>query len=356
MDVPTLDTWTTGQRVGARLLNDNTYRPAVYLDRFRPTGCIYLSSDWSHDGGDNEQMVPLDTRAWLTGMGFNSNALVVQEPGIYLVTGVVSWRMDTLLTTYAAGRAQKNGGYLMDYRDFQGSNLTPSSVAPLTFCEEVLLQKGDKITLAAYNPSTSTRDLAGATSREEVGTSCHLQATWVAHEDDSVTGALTSPRTWAPTDVPTAALLNTEVRDQWRYLLSPPRCKAVGSVSVPTSSETVVSLSSTNWDTDTSLASNALTFPVDGIYQVIAHGGFHAVSTAGRRYARVQYQSSGGSTIRSHTFQSAGNSGGFTRINGVLVVSASAGEKIQLSAYQDSGSTVNFNVAHLSYRWLGQVT
>lgn len=352
MALPTLPSWTTGQRVGAKDLNDATYRPSVWLNQQRPTGCIYLDSDFDHDADPTVQQVPMNAVGWEQGVLVAGEGITVTEPGIYLATAQVAVNDSA---NYVAARFATNNGSL-PYRDTSEGNLTGGSgFEAIPLWEEFALDAGDTLRLEMY--STAARTAIGAATREDVGAATHLKLTWVAPDDDTLTGSLPATRkTWAAGDVPTAAQMTSEVKSPWTFLLSPPRCKATAPSTNTTSGSTLtVPLNATVWDTDSSLASNVLTLPVDGFYQVIAYGAFAASNSTNRREINVDYLNGSNTLIRTYNQSVSANATGYTRVHLTFVVAASAGHKLRFTALQNSGSTISFADPFLSYRWLGEV-
>lgn len=95
--------------------------------------------------------------------------------------------------------------------------------------------------------------------------------------------AYSTPRTWSPGEVPTAAQFNQDIRDNVSFLANPPACRARSATNQTLTNNlaTVVLYPDTDtYDTDnmhsTSSNTGRMTFNTAGLYMIEWYGGIAA--------------------------------------------------------------------------------
>jgi predicted enzyme related to lactoylglutathione lyase len=135
-----------------------------------------------------------------------------------------------------------------------------------------------------------------------------------------------------------------QVRNALDWLRNPPKCLVYNSaaIAVPTNTETALTFNSERFDTDTmhstSVNTGRITFTTAGTYLV---GGSirwaDAASTAAQRLAiRLN-----GTTKITEALNNHANNGGSPLEVGGRLYPFSAGDYIELVAYQNTGGTIN---------------
>lgn len=154
--------------------------------------------------------------------------------------------------------------------------------------------------------------------------------------------AWTNPRTWVTREIPTAAMLNTEVRDNLQYLHDPPQVqlRKTSDQSIPNGAETALIFATELYDPnnmhDTATNNTRVYLPDAGLYLCTGQVQF-APNTTGIRRAR--FRVNGGPSFGE--FQdSAPNGTNNARLLPVGQRRFAAGDYIELVAYQTSGAAL----------------
>ena len=156
-----------------------------------------------------------------------------------------------------------------------------------------------------------------------------------------------APRTWVVPDAITAARLNQDLRDNVAFLANPPKVRAYNSaaISTTTATATLITLDSERYDTDTmhSTATNTgrITFTTAGTYRYTARIAF--ASGAGD-YREVKIRLGGATDIDLDSRGVAGG-GNYTTCICTGEYAFTAGQYIEMFAYQNSGGNLNVVVA-----------
>lgn len=160
-----------------------------------------------------------------------------------------------------------------------------------------------------------------------------------------------TPKTWSSAEVVTAANMNTYVRDQQEWLLgsgtnAKPSCRVYNSANIShTTSGTwqVVTFDSERWDTggmhSTVTNTSRITIPTGcgGKYLIGYNLGF-ATNTSGLRGAQVYVD---GSIVIEHQLTDTVSASYSWLLSGSTLASLSAGQYIELRAWQNSGGALN---------------
>jgi hypothetical protein len=156
--------------------------------------------------------------------------------------------------------------------------------------------------------------------------------------------APTTPITWTAGQYPTAALYNTEIRDNTSFLLNPPKCRAYNSanISINNSTLTALTFNSERFDTDTMHSTSAntgrITFTTAGLYLV----GFHNdwALSAGGTYRQHRIRLNGTTDIAIDTRRAGeGNTG--VECSMSTLYQFAAGDYVEAYVQQDSGGALN---------------
>ena len=175
------------------------------------------------------------------------------------------------------------------------------------------------------------------------------------------TPTFTTPTTWADGNVPTAAHLNAQLRDNVLHLATPVGCQAVRNANQSIATATWVPVtftSSENWDTDSihSTVTNPSRFTVPA-----GQGGHYLLICS------VVFANNTGGTIRLLKVTKNGavlvpDPGGYiasdgprggaqpTTIVGSREVELAAGDYVEFEVYQDTGGALNVSNATASIR------
>lgn len=169
------------------------------------------------------------------------------------------------------------------------------------------------------------------------------------------------PKTWVDQDVATAPVLNTELRDMFNFLISPPRValSRVSALSLPSGSAVAVPWENQFINTFSMWSSGAptrITIPVPGKYRVSVVGSFSTNQTN----IRVIQVRLNGSTPNYKILQAAPvpSPTAETVVSGSLTLpyTFAIGEYFEIQATQSTGSTLSFAGsadAYVTAEWMG---
>lgn len=163
--------------------------------------------------------------------------------------------------------------------------------------------------------------------------------------------AYSTPRTWVAAEIVTAAQMNANVRDNVAFLANPPKVRAYNSanISCNNAASTLLTLDSERFDTDTmhstSVNTGRITFTTAGTYMVTGRAAF--ASGAGA-YRELKLSLGAATTLDLDTRGVAGG-GNYTTLIVSTLYAFTAGQYVELYAYQDSGGALNVvNVGNYS--------
>lgn len=154
----------------------------------------------------------------------------------------------------------------------------------------------------------------------------------------------TTPKSWSTNEVVTAANLNTHLRDNVAFLGSPPACSAFHNVavSVPVSTNTVLSANGENYDTDgmhsTVTNTSRITFNTAGRYLVMATVRFAATS-GGARVLHMRIN--GGTPQASSAFVADASLGTDVVLSAARSFAVSAADYIEILVFQSAAGAIN---------------
>lgn len=173
--------------------------------------------------------------------------------------------------------------------------------------------------------------------------------------------AWSTPRTWVSSEVPTAAHMNANVRDNPTWLRSPPATRAYRQTDMAVSNAAFNVLSpidSERFDTDTmhSISTNTsrITFTTAGVYLVVGHVEWDGNAT-GLRHTSIHLNSTTRLAAMETTTLGAGATTGQTVST---VWKFAAADYVEIYLYQNSGTNINVLALSLSSlefaaHWLG---
>ncbi len=165
---------------------------------------------------------------------------------------------------------------------------------------------------------------------------------------------LPSPKTWATSDGLGAATLNLEVRDALNFLLNPPTTglSATGQTHNSTGNWLSIGGYTEDWDTDamhsTSVNTSRITCVTAGKYLFTGSVAF-ASNATGIRGAR--FLANGGTTYE-QCGQPAAAGAGAMSISGIIPMTA--GQYVELQAYQSSGGNLVADTTRFSAIWVSK--
>lgn len=171
--------------------------------------------------------------------------------------------------------------------------------------------------------------------------------------------AWTPPATAAVGTLDTAALWNTNVRDNLLWLSSPPRCRAVANTtnqSIPDTTHTAVTWNAETYDTafmhSTSVNPSRLTATVAGLYVVTSSAWFSG-NAAGYRFSFL-YKN--GSQYGQYSEVPSSNTGG---VQATIYdeIQCAAGDYLETYVSQTTGAplTINYSssvACYMTMRWV----
>lgn len=113
-----------------------------------------------------------------------------------------------------------------------------------------------------------------------------------------------TPRTWTPGETPTGQQLNTDIRDGFGFLMSPPRVKVYNSIGQSINQ----AITLLTWDTEvydsdgmhsTSSNTSRLTAVTAGVYEIVLHIDWQKVnnSNGGNRLSAIKLNAAGDTTF-----------------------------------------------------------
>lgn len=155
--------------------------------------------------------------------------------------------------------------------------------------------------------------------------------------------AYTTPRTWVAGEYPTAAMLNTHLRDNVSFLANPPACRVRNTVDIPISNNTATALTfgAERWDTDsmhsTTTNTGRITINTAGLYNVYACVEFEPNNSG---YRSAWFRVNGSSIIGAGTVSAAASSAG-TNVVVATTWRFTAGDYIELLVQQTSGGSID---------------
>lgn len=167
----------------------------------------------------------------------------------------------------------------------------------------------------------------------------------------------TSPRTWNPGEVVTAALLNEQLRDNLQSLYDArtmgARVYRTINQSLPTATESVISFTNVLYDPQGLFdfgTATRLTAILSGVYLISGHVEFENVSAL----ARVSLQVNGTTIIASHSHPS----GAGQRFSISTLYRLEPTDYVQLLAYHERGSNMSVEPRvryspELAMQWVG---
>lgn len=155
--------------------------------------------------------------------------------------------------------------------------------------------------------------------------------------------AWTNPKTWVTREIPTAADLNRELRDNLAYLHEPPQCvvKRNNNLSIPNNAFTQVGFGTEVYDPldmhSTATNSERVFIPDAGLYLFVAWAQFNANTTGIRR---LRFTTNGGNSF-AEDMNTAPNGAENTRLNCSGLRRMDAGQWVAVEAFQTSGAGLN---------------
>jgi hypothetical protein len=174
--------------------------------------------------------------------------------------------------------------------------------------------------------------------------------------------AIPTVRDWTATEVVTEAKLD-EISTALNFLLAPPRCYAYksGAGSLASATWDAINFGAEAYDShaahDNATNNSRLVAPESGLYTIKAHLTF-AINANGIRGLDIRKNAAGVQTAGTDlTFLIlSGNGTTQTRIGASVDAQLTAGEYIEVFAYQNSGGVLNVEGANiadtfLSMRW-----
>ncbi len=157
------------------------------------------------------------------------------------------------------------------------------------------------------------------------------------------------------TGVVASALWGDTVRDNFEYLVSPPRCSINGTATV-TSSGVLTGLNGQTEDYDTDgmhiVTHSYMDINTAGRWAVSATASFEASASGTHRYLEV-YQLN---TSTRYTMQMVPPvaAGYFTVLSGTRFLSLTTGDTIQIRGRQDTGGALSVTLDDFTAVWLGR--
>lgn len=167
----------------------------------------------------------------------------------------------------------------------------------------------------------------------------------------------TTPATWSVGMLDTAALMNSNLRDNMNWLSAPPRCRvyATAAQSIPNSSITAVLFPIETYDStgtmhSTTSNTSRLYSTVAGLFAVNMSATFNANSTGVRQI--VLYKN-GAQLANSVNVSQAANGSTFT-LTAYDEVQMSTSDYLECWVVQTSGAALNINTipSFMSIRWV----
>lgn len=159
-------------------------------------------------------------------------------------------------------------------------------------------------------------------------------------------GPYGTPRTWSAGERPTAAQFNAEFRDWIAALANPPACRVrrTTAQSINTATVTAITFDAERTDTDTmhSTSSNTsrITITTSGRYHVYGNVAYAANAT-GIRYTAIRLN---GTTVVVEDARAPAGAGDATIVSIDTSYLFSAGDYVELVAFQTSGGALNLDV------------
>lgn len=155
--------------------------------------------------------------------------------------------------------------------------------------------------------------------------------------------AYVTPKTWATNDLATAAQLNQDLRDNVKFLATPPSCRVFNSATIShatSGSFQYLTFNSERFDTDTmhstSVSTGRITFTTAGKYLVGGQVKF-SVNATGMRGLQIRLN---GATEIANVLLDTG-----TALDTHLTIATyyqfAAADYVELGAFQSSGGALN---------------
>lgn len=159
--------------------------------------------------------------------------------------------------------------------------------------------------------------------------------------------AYSTPATWTAGEIPTAAKMNQQVRDNVSFLANPPACRVrrtTAQTGIVTATETAIGFDAERYDTasmhDNATNNSRIVFPVAGIYIVGCHIQWDNNATGFRAlFVRLN-----GATRIAPEFRTT-NNGDVTEMGIVTTYKFAASDYIEFTVYQTSGANRTLNLA-----------
>jgi hypothetical protein len=176
--------------------------------------------------------------------------------------------------------------------------------------------------------------------------------------------AYVTPRTWTTGELATAAMLNQDVRDNVAFLANPPACRVYHNATqtVATSTRTALAFNTERYDTaamhDTATNNSRITFPVAGLYLITGHVEW-ALNADPDGLRQLEIRANGSDSQILAIQGSVFNPASTTLEQSISTVHKfAAAEYVQLTAFQNSGSTFTINSVvmyspEFSATWIG---
>lgn len=155
--------------------------------------------------------------------------------------------------------------------------------------------------------------------------------------------AYTVPTTRATGNLITAAMWNTDLVENIKFLANPPACRVFHSVnqSIANNADAVLAFNSERFDTaamhDTVTNNSRITIPVAGLYLCQLNVSW-APNATGARVAHIRVN---GATIISSVVEQAASTGVATRQFTGCTYKFVAGDYIEAIVFQNSGGALN---------------
>lgn len=287
--------------------------------------------------------------------------------GIWLVQGAVPYAAPNTTGTYGAAWASYNGTGIPGQR--VGLGATTGTVYEPGVVDLIAASAGDYFQLEAWQVSGVAANTAINTASSSVPTGSvpftdayypYLNCRWAAANNSVPSGVMQvpylqgdgtwsanqpltltapNPATWTNLAEATSSQLNNDILKSVLFLANVPFMRAVASgspaaiTSSSTSQVTGLGVSLDNWGT---FASNTWTCPLSGLYLVSGLVGFPQQASA---YSDVCYIHATISGVAAN-YPGSGSFGVNVASSATRVLRFSAGDTVQLYAFQNSGSTI----------------
>jgi hypothetical protein len=173
-----------------------------------------------------------------------------------------------------------------------------------------------------------------------------------------------APRTWTGTDSPTAAMLNTEIRDTANFLLAPPRAVLMRAASLSLANDTPVSIP---WDTEILDTANGWASSPNPTRYTVQYAGKYRVSIVlsvqghaggGGRFAYIRANGTEEWQVASMPAIASAAADTIITASLTLPYTFAVNEYIEVRAEQTAGATLNLsgasgNDSYCTIEWLG---